>query len=225
VLALLLIVGVAGFGLLLVRYGPPGFDESLLLSFRRTDDSGRVAGPQWLTTFWLGVTSLGGARSRIVMVALLLTGLCLLRRRSGALFSAAILSSGFVLSTAIKYFVGRPRPHLVAHLVHAGSPGFPSGHALNSTLFYMTLALLLAPLLHSRGGRWVLYGVTAGLSLATGVSRIALGVHYPTDVIAGWVIAAAWLWFCFTVAGRYWPRALRDRGISEITERMLLNRN
>src|SRR3546814_28809 len=114
-----------------------------------------------------------------------------------------------MLSTLIKHWVGRPRPDLVAHLDHVSSASFPSGHALNSALFYVGVAVLVAQFIHRRGPRWALYALAIGLSLAIGISRVALGVHYPSDVIASWVISAAWLWLWFGAASEYWPKAIR----------------
>lgn len=207
-LPLLILMAASACGFALTHYGPASFDAPLLLWFRDSGDGGRLAGPQWAATFWLGLTWLGDTTPRIVVAGLTIFGLLMLRRWHSALFMTGVLLSGIALSTALKHWVGRPRPQLVAHLDHAGSPSFPSGHALNSTLFYLTVALVLAPLLPRRVARWALYAVAASLSLATGVSRVALGVHYPTDVIAGWVIAAAWLWLWFIVAKHYWPKAL-----------------
>ena len=207
-LPLLLIVAAGACGLVLTREGPAGFDVPLLLWFRATGDAGRLAGPDWIAAFWLGVTRLGDATTRIVVAGATILGLLLLRRRQSALLLAGILLSGMGLSLTIKVWVGRPRPQWVAHLDDTSLQSFPSGHALNSTLFYLAVALLLAPFLRQRGERWALYAVAASLSVAIGVSRIALGVHYPTDVIAGWVIGAAWLWLCVVVARQFWPKAL-----------------
>ncbi len=200
---LLLIIAASACGFVLVRYGPASFDAPLLLWFRASGDPGRLAGPEWAAAFWLGLTWLGNTTPRIVLAGLIVLGLLLLRRWHSVLFLVGVLLSGIALSTILKLWVGRPRPQLVTHLDYVSSQSFPSGHALNSTLFYLAVALLLAPFLRQRGARWALYVVATSLSLATGVSRIVLGVHYPTDVIAGWVIGAAWLWLWFAVAKHY----------------------
>lgn len=213
-LPLLLIVAVGACGLALTRYGPASFDEPLLLWFRTSGDTGRLAGPDWTAAFWLGVTWLGEAMPRIVVAGLAIIGLSLRRRWHSGLILAGVLLSGIALTATIKLLVGRPRPQLVAHLDQASLQSFPSGHALNGTLFFLTAALFLAPLLRRRGERWALYAVAAIVSLAIGMSRIALGVHYPTDAIAGWVIGASWLWLWCIVARHYWPKALpRPSGV------------
>jgi len=184
------------------------FDQPLLLWFRVSDDSARLSGPEWIGTLWHGLTRLGDTLPRLLLVGVMIAALGLLHRWRSALFVAGVLSSGIGLSSAIKHWVGRPRPDLVAHLDHVGSQSFPSGHALNSTLFYLVAALLLADFLRGRGARWGMYFAATGLILATGISRIALGVHYPSDVIAGWLIGVAWFGLWFSLTRRYWPRAL-----------------
>jgi undecaprenyl-diphosphatase len=205
---LMLIVATGACGLALTRYGPASFDVPLLLWFRAAGDTGRLAGPEGTAAFWLGVTWLGEPTPRLVVTGLAILGLSLRRRWHSALFLAGVVLSGIALTVTIKLWVGRPRPQWVAPLDQVGLQSFPSGHALNGMLAYLAVALVLAPLLHQRVERWALYFAAASLSLAIGVSRIALGVHYPTDVIAGWVIGAAWLWLWFFVARHSWPKAL-----------------
>ena len=205
---LLLLTGVCAWGFMLTRSGPALFDQPLLLWFRAGDDSARLSGPEWIGTLWHGLTRLGDTLPRLLLVGVMIAALGLLHRWRSALFVAGVLSSGIGLSSAIKHWVGRPRPDLVAHLDHVGSQSFPSGHALNSTLFYLVAALLLADFLRGRVARWGVYFAATGLILATGISRIALGVHYPSDVIAGWLIGVAWFGLWFSLTRRYWPRAL-----------------
>lgn len=208
-LPLLVLLATAAGGHALTRYGPASFDAPLLLWFRLGTDTATLAGPDWMPSFWLGLTWLGDVVPRVVVGACTVVGLLLVRRWQGAVLLAGTLLSGLALSTTLKQWVGRPRPQLVAHLDHVTSLSFPSGHALNSTLFYLAVAVMLAPLLRTRAARWSVYAAAMGLSLATGVSRVALGVHYPTDVLAGWVIAGTWVWLWFAAAQRYWPQALR----------------
>jgi len=209
-LPLLMLIAASAYGFALARNGPADFDASLLLWFRDSSDTGQLSGPQWIAAFWQGLTWLGNTTPRIVVACTILLGLLLLRRWHSALFLAGVLLSGIALSTILKQWIGRPRPQLVAHLDHASSLSFPSGHALNSTLFYLTVALIIAQFLRRRSQRWILYGAAISLLLGTGISRIALGVHYPTDVIAGWVIGAAWLGLWLAAARLHFPQALHD---------------
>jgi len=197
---LLLIAVISVGGRVLTRSGPASFDEPGLLWFRVNGHPGQLAGPDWGITFWRSLTWLGNTTPRIIVAGLTVLWLLWLRRWHGALFLAGLLVSGIALSETIKHGVGRLRPQVVKHLDQVVSPSFPSGHALNSTLFLLAVALLVGRLPRARGARWILYSVAAGLSLAIGLSRIALGVHYPTDVLAGWLIGAAWLGLGLAVA-------------------------
>jgi undecaprenyl-diphosphatase len=190
-LLILIIVGLCGFALR--HYGPAFFDEPLLLWFRLSDDSAQLAGPQWLTSFWSALSWTGNTLPRISAALLVILGLLLLHHRHSALFFSGVLLSGIAFTLLLKYVIARPRPQLVTHLDYFSSPSFPSGHTLNSTLFYLTTAWVIASLLPSRVLRYLLYAFAITLSLATGTSRIALGVHWPSDVLAGWILAATWL--------------------------------
>lgn len=184
------------------------FDMPLLLWFRDAADTGRLAGPAWMGWLWRALSWLGDAAPRITVAVAAVAGLLALRYRRSAVLLAAVLLGGWLLSTALKQLIARPRPQLVVALDSVSSMSFPSGHALNSTLFYLGVALILARLTASPGVRWGLYAAAVALSFATGVSRIALGVHYPSDVIAGWALGVAWLWLCWGLARRYWPGTL-----------------
>ena len=202
----LLIISVSACGLVLKQYGPLSLDNAILLWFRDGQDHAKLAGPAWMTQFWLSVSWLGDTAPRLLAAGLGITLLLWLRRWQSALFLAGVLLSGISLSTFIKAWVARPRPGLVPHLDLVSSMSFPSGHAFNSTLFYMTLALVLAPLLKQRSAQWGLYGFALTSSLAIGMSRIALGVHWPSDVLASWIMAYGWLGLWVIVARHYWPR-------------------
>lgn len=207
-LMLIVIAATISCGFSLTLNGPANFDAPILLWFRDNNDTARLAGLPWMTQFWLNMTWLGNTTPRLVIAGLAIFGLLLLRRGRGALFVAAVLVSGITLSTLIKGWVGRPRPQLVAHLDQVSSMSFPSGHALNSTLFYLAVTLIIAPLITHRTARWFLYGLAISSSLAIGISRVALGVHWPSDVLASWVIAYCWLGLWVMLAKHYWPKAL-----------------
>ena len=202
---LLILISTSAGGFALTHYGPANFDTALLLWFRVSDNTARLAGPEWLAAFWSGLTWLGDKTQLIMLAVLTLLGLLILRRWHSALFMTGIMLSGIALSTTLKHWIARPRPQLVVHLDHVSSQSFPSGHALNNTLFYLTVALLLTPMLRQRISRWTVYTSAISLSLMIGVSRIALGVHWPSDVLAGWIIAAAWLSLWSVLARYYWP--------------------
>ena len=207
-LMLIVITATIACGFALTLDGPANFDAPILLWFRDSNDTVQLAGFSWMTQFWLSMTWLGDTTPRLVVAGLAILGLLILRRWHSALFVTGVLLSGITLSTLIKGWVGRPRPQLVAHLDEVGSMSFPSGHALNSTLFYLTITLIIAPLLTHRAARWFLYSLAISSPLAIGISRVALGVHWPSDVLASWVIAYCWLGLWVMLAKHYWPKAL-----------------
>ncbi len=195
---LVLFVTIAA-GIALNYYGPFKIEESILLLFRRSNDISQLSGPAWVQSIWSVISWSGNTLPRVITALLGIIIFLLFRRWKEAFFISGVLLSGFLFSTLIKLWVARPRPEIVPHLDYVKTASFPSGHALNSTLFYLTMVVVIAPLLSKKSYRRVLYIGAIALSLATGISRLALGVHWPTDVIGGWIIAACWvsLWLSF----------------------------
>ncbi|MFM5915955.1 MAG: phosphatase PAP2 family protein [Novosphingobium sp.] len=137
-------------------------------------------------------TALGGVLLRNVFALIAIAALLLIRLRREATLLAVTIIGGWVVNTLIKVSVGRPRPTIVSHLAEAGGSSFPSGHSFNSAVVYMAIALALASLSNRRGVRWTMI---AGAALGTALiatSRVWLGVHYPSDAIAGWLGGIAW---------------------------------
>jgi undecaprenyl-diphosphatase len=112
----------------------------------------------------------------------------------------AIVLTGRALSELQKYWIARARPDLEPHLVIVKTSSFPSGHATSSMIFCLSLALVLA-----EGTRWRGVAVAAAilLSVLIGVSRIMLGVHWPSDVIGGWAFGMLWVLLTLRIAGRW----------------------
>lgn len=181
------------------------FDRAILSALRAADDPADPVGPQWLEVVFRDLTALGGY-TVITTIAIFAVGfLALLRRwRTIALFVLALVG-GTILNNVLKYTIERPRPDLVNHLVEVQTLSLPSGHAMLSAVAYLTLGALVAQFQTS----WSLkfYVVAAGvvLTILVGVSRVYLGVHWPTDVLAGWCIGAAWA-MAFWLLARYLDR-------------------
>ncbi len=186
-------------GIALNYYGPFKIEESILLFFRRSNDISQLSGPAWVQSIWSVISWSGNTLPRVITALLGIIIFLLFRRWKDAFFISGVLLSGFLFSTLLKLWIARPRPEIVPHLDYVKTASFPSGHALNSTLFYLTMVVVIAPLLSKKNYRRVLYICAIALSLATGISRLALGVHWPTDVIGGWIIATCWvsLWSSF----------------------------
>lgn len=135
----------------------------------------------------LFVSAIGSTQVALLVAAAATAVLAALRHWHGVLMVVVSVAASQVLVQAIKYLVERPRPDAEDALVHAGGFSFPSGHAATSMAVYATLAFLLIRAA-DRGHVRVAVGVVGGLIvLAVGLSRVFLGVHYPTDVLAGWL--------------------------------------
>lgn len=175
------------------------FDESLLLALRTSDPADPI-GPRWFETSVMDITALGGF-AVLALVTLLAVGYLLaIKRWGGALMLLAATLGGTAISEGLKMGFNRPRPDLVAHIVETTSMSFPSGHAMLSAVTYLTLGALIARTQHSRQLRGYVLGAAILLTLLIGASRVYLGVHWPTDVLAGWCLGAAWALVCWTAA-------------------------
>jgi undecaprenyl-diphosphatase len=137
----------------------------------------------------------------LTLITLFVTGFLIVARKyATAGFVALSVIGGALLGTGLKALFDRPRPDLVPHLVEVSNASFPSGHAMNSAVVFLTLGALLASTHRSRRVRIYLISVAVGLTLAVGFSRVYLGVHWPSDVVAGWCIGAAWAILCWIAA-------------------------
>jgi membrane-associated phospholipid phosphatase len=157
-----------------------------------------------LTFLFLGLTYLGSGWGNVVLATV---GVSWLAARRMTLHAAALLYimlGGWCLSELTKVLIGRARPEVV-RLASATGYSFPSGHAVLSVCFYGGLALLLWNRARTRGWRALLLACAIGFPLAIGFSRVYLGVHYPTDVLGGWLGASLWLG-AFALALRRWIR-------------------
>jgi len=176
------------------------FDRALLLAFRNPADPSDPLGPRWLEEAARDITSLG---STVVLtfVTLAVAGfLALARKRGAALLVLVSVGGGTLLSTLLKLGFERPRPDLVPHAAAVYTASFPSGHAMLSAVTYLTLGTLLARIQPRRRLRAYIVAIAVLLTLLVGTSRIYLGVHWPTDVLAGWCLGAAWAMLCWAVA-------------------------
>jgi undecaprenyl-diphosphatase len=115
------------------------------------------------------------------------------------------IAGGALLNTVLKGLVERPRPDIVPHQTAAALSSFPSGHAMMAAVTYLTLGALLA--LSSNRSRVKIYFLSWSIliTVLVGVSRIYLGVHWPTDILAGWIVGAMWAVFCIFLGARILP--------------------
>ncbi|MEJ2181428.1 MAG: phosphatase PAP2 family protein, partial [Gammaproteobacteria bacterium] len=176
-----------------------GFDEYILLLFR-DPTSLELIGPAWLEVVVRDVSALGG----FLILGLLSLAVCgylvLKRKHKLALFIAIAVSSGSLLNTLLKGLIERPRPDIVPHATSAALSSFPSGHAMMSAVVFLTLGALLA--LSSDDTRIKVYILfwSVFMTVLVGISRVYLGVHWPTDIIAGWIAGSIWAILCLLVS-------------------------
>lgn len=186
------------------------FDERMLLALRRPDEPARPVGPAWLHEVARDVTALGGVTALALLTAAV-AGFLLLRGQTHAMWLVLVATAGgLLISLLLKGNYERPRPSVVLPLTQVHTSSFPSGHSMMSAVVYLTLGSLLARLVARRRLKLYILAVAVLLTLLVGLSRVYLGVHYPTDVLAGWMAGLVWALLCWLVA-----RHLQRRGAVE----------
>ncbi len=190
------------------------FDKAILLAMRNPADRNDLYGPPWVEELGRDFTALGS-----VAVLAMLTGgvagfLALSGKKHVAVFLGVAVTSGLLLSVLLKREYERPRPELVPHKAYVYTSSFPSGHAMLSAVTYLTLGALLARVQPRRRIKAYVLLLAVILTVLIGVSRVYLGVHWPTDVLSGWAAGTVWALVCWLVA-----RWLQRRGKLEMGER------
>ena len=211
-----IVAGVWGFALLadeVLEGGTQAFDQKLLLAFRHSDTREMLGSPS-IQQAGRDISALGG-----VAVLTLLTGiaagfLALNGKRHMAIFLIGSVLGGLASSTLLKDLFHRPRPDLVPFDVYVSGASFPSGHSMMSAVTYLTLGALLARSQERKRLKAYFLLVAMLLTFAVGVTRVYLGVHWPTDVLAGWTAGAIWALLCWLVARRLQSRRTLE-GASE----------
>jgi undecaprenyl-diphosphatase len=199
---------ILGFGLLaeeVVEGDTVAFDRTILLAFRTPGDTANPIGPPWLEEAGRDVTALGSVTFLGFVVVAVLFYLLLVRKRHLALLMAVSVLGGEIIGTVLKIGFERPRPELVAHSARVFTSSFPSAHAIMSAVTFLTVGALLTRAHADRRVKGYFMVLAVLLTVMVGLSRVYLGVHYPTDVLAGWCVGAAWAALCWIAA--LWLRA------------------
>jgi undecaprenyl-diphosphatase len=206
---LVTVLAIAGlllvFGLIaedVLEQSTPAFDRNIILWFRNPADLSDPIGPVWIEEAARDITALGSFSVLGILLFVVVSYLFLIGRRDAAWVMLVAVIGGVALNSLLKLGFNRPRPDLVAPTARIFTPSFPSGHAALSAITYLTIAALLGRTTPSRRLRLYVMCLAIILTFMVGVSRVYLGVHYPTDVLAGWCIGAAWALICWVAMTR-----------------------
>ncbi len=172
------------------------FDSWLLRALRRPDDPGVPIGPHSFVEAGRDISALGGV-TVLTLLTLTVAGFLGLRKMYGAMWLVAGSTlGGMITVTVLKNVFDRPRPSLVPHLALVFTSSFPSGHSMLSATVFLTLGTLLSQFVHEKLLKAYFLTIAVMLTFLVGASRVYLGVHYPSDVLAGWSAGLAWALIC-----------------------------
>ncbi len=185
------------------------FDDALLIALRQPGHLDRPIGPAWMLQSAIDLSALGGFTLQWLLGGASGLFLVYIKRRAEAAWLAGSVVGASVLNAGLKSLLHRPRPELVPHLAEVSNASFPSGHAMISAAIYLTIGAMLAETQPRRSARVFLMAFAGVLVLLIGVSRIYLGVHWPSDVLAGWALGSVWALVVFAA-----DRTLKSRAAS-----------
>ena len=179
------------------------FDVKILQALRSTADPAKPIGPAWIEGVLLDLTALGGP----TLLGLAVVSIAGFLALQGRLRTAAVIVmtafSGELLNFLMKRAFNRARPSVVPHLRDVYTTSFPSGHAMESAIVFLTLGAILMRVAQRQLTKLYCLGIAVLLTALTGISRVYLGVHYPTDVLGGWIVGFAWASVCWVAAQHF----------------------
>ena len=199
---MLLLVGSAWFFLELADAMMEGdvhaMDRILILALREPGDPSAPIGPPWMEEVVRDITALGSGAVLVLLVSAV-AGFLALRARSRGLLYLLLVSTagGSLMASILKDIFERSRPDLVTHLTRVSTSSFPSGHSVMAAVVYLTLGAILAGTVKPLSQKIYFMVVAFLLAILVGLSRVFLGVHYPSDVLAGWAAGLAWAVLCW----------------------------
>lgn len=175
------------------------FDAPVVLALRNAKDLSSPIGPAWVQSMARDITALGSVVVLSIILLAVVGYFFLIGKIVSAWLMMAAVLGGTTLNSLLKFGFARPRPDFFDQSTKLLTASFPSGHAAMSAITYLTLAALLARTTASRRIRLYFIAIGILLTLSVGVSRVYLGVHYPTDVLAGWCVGSAWALGCWSI--------------------------
>lgn len=176
------------------------FDRAVLMALRVAGDPATPLGPPWLHNAARDVTALGSITVLSLITAVTVGFLLLQGKRGASLLVLLSVGGGMAISGLLKNQIGRERPDLVPHGDIVFTASFPSGHSLLAAVVFLTLGAMLARFVERKRQKAYVLVVAMTVTLLVGCSRVYLGVHWPTDVLAGWCVGAGWAALCWLVA-------------------------
>jgi len=216
--ALIVATGVWGFVELtdeVLEGDTQHFDDWAIKALRRDDNPRIPVGPTWLHEVGRDMTALGGVAVLGGMTLAVAGYLLMIRKYHAMWLVLAATGGGLLISTILKNVFDRDRPQLVPHLSVVHTSSFPSGHSMLSAVVYLTLGAMLARLVPNRAAKAYFMALALFLSFLIGISRVYMGVHFPTDVLAGWTAGCVWATICYVVARQLQIRGKVEKDVEE----------
>ena len=199
VIALVLAALLGGIGLLAdeVTEGDTlAFDQGVLNALKTPGNPSDPLGPPWFEELVRDITSLGSLSILGLITTLVVVTLALRGKRQTAAFLTVVVLGGTLVVQVLKAVFNRSRPDFES-TARVFTVSFPSGHASITAVVFLTIGIILASSEERRSLQAFYLGVSMTLTILVGCSRVYLGVHYPTDVLAGWMIGGAWALLCW----------------------------
>lgn len=187
------------------------FDRAVIEALRTPGDLSDPIGPAWFEEAVRDVTALGGTAILTLVTVAALGFLWIERKPRTILFLLIAVVGGLILSLLLKAGFSRPRPDFLPHGQEVYTASFPSGHSMNAAVVYMTIGAILAQTERRRAVKLYVLALVIFLAVVVGLSRIYLGVHWPTDVLAGWTAGAGWAMLCWFFALRLRRRKMLEQ--------------